>query len=126
MHRSKKIGRRILAVTALSAAGVGIGVSSPDVASAAFNDCSNERICLWSGFNYTGTRSQYTGSAGGSSANQLNKASRSFGNQKNAGGIVRFYRWDFGMAGWQSTLLASASPNTGNSWSGTRTVDQIS
>lgn len=109
---------------------LGATVLSPGTASAAFTDCTlgaygTGNACLWSQPDATGTKWPYAASAGGSGANRLGHQSRTFGNRI-TNRCAQFYQWNFGMAGWQSTLVAYAPPNTGNTWGSTVRVDQVS
>lgn len=121
-RQGTKLKAIVVGVTMLAAVGVSQGQSS--VVSADFWDCGNGDACLWSD-RYMNSLVYSGPGQGGCCANQLAISAGSFGN-RHSSACARFYRWDYeGPVGWDSDLLASASPGTGNSWSSTQTVDAI-
>lgn len=110
---------RIIGVAAaIGLAATTLGVAG-GTASAAFTSCpygpagSGGRVCLWTSPSSAGNPSaQYAGTATGLSVN-----AGSFGNRISNRCAV-YYQG--------TTIVATASPNTGNSWGGaTKTINSI-
>lgn len=103
------------------------GIGTGGIANAAFSDCPSGRACLWPTAVMGTPGWSSASSQGGQFPNEINYAAKSFGNRRSST-CARFYEWQYvGPVGYQSTLHAQASTNTGNSWGGaTRTIDQVS
>lgn len=110
--------RRAVVAGSIVLGGAVIAPASP--AHAAFNDCatgaygSGGNWCIWSGFNYTGTRNFYAASACTVNCSSNGLAAKSAGNRVSDRNF-RLYRTNW-------TTIISMPPFTGNSFGGSEIV----
>lgn len=121
---NKHFAMKIAMATILAVVTLG---STGGMAHATFTDCPSGRACLWPTAVMGAPGWSSATSQGGQFPNEINYVAKSFGNRRNST-CARFYEWKYvGPVGYQSTLHAQASANTGNSWGGSsRVIDQVS